>query len=349
MRVAFLGTDSEGGTFNDAMQDALSHHPLVSHVDFEWTSPRWGKEVVPAVGKDYIYQNLSSYDLIFMDHHRPQDTTVTVESLLDAQNLWKRVIIYDVCDPSEFRFDQSRIGKCLLYLKRAWADDCIPKQYNNIIPIDTSLLDAYLDVVPVDYYHYRDLTVTCTLPQAMRGNARDRIVDYVKYHHWPRLPGMVGFTQVTLFYTSGWVMSSAAINYRFPRNYPDPQMNWWYVYMHMLRRTQILFTGMTHGAPGDHRMWEAFSSKALIVTDRVRSDMPNPPIAGKHFIPFDLNDPEKSLKEAEELLVDTKTREAIAQAGFDHACKYHSSKARVEYIMNEIVRRQNGANSQRPA
>ncbi len=329
--IAFIGGDSHAGTINDFFLDALPLHERVAHVDFEWTSQRFGKHVRDAVHISEILPKIGQYDLVFINayENRPE-----VRGLFDK--LWGKLILYDINDDSYFHYHADQ-QKCLLYLKRAWDESINPEHRKNIIPTDFALLQMYLDAVPIGFYPNRDMAVTCTLPQNKNGTARYKVVTAVKNADWPHVKDWV--QQMTLFYSSGWILSSAATSYRCELTPLPPHINWWYVYIHMLRRTKILFNAANHSAIGDHRTWEAFASGALVITDRIPGSCPNPPIPGEHYIKFNLNNPDETIEIAKELLGDTEQREKIAKAGLEHAIKYHSSKGRVEHIMGEIIKR----------
>lgn len=346
-KVAVLGGDSHAGTILDMFQDALPNHPLVECADFEWTSYRFGFPACPAVGKQYILDRLTQYDFIFINPHHPIEGDIPAFwKMLDDLNLWKKVILYDIDDDANFHFQHFH-KKCLLYLKRAWQKFFIEKldasDLENMIPLDFPLFKWYLDVVPMDYYPKRDTAVTCTLPQlpikTHFTTPRAVVVNTVKNTEWEPVDGWI--SQLTLFYSSGWVLSSAATSYRDSLNPPPPMINWWYIYMHMLRRTKVLFNAANQSAVGDHRTWEQFASGALVVTDEIRVPSPHLPEPGVHYIPFDLDNPEKTIKVVKELLKDHTERERIARAGLEHAIKYHHSDARVAYVMEEAVKRLN--------
>ena len=336
-KIAYLGGDSHAGTINDMFQDSLPYHPLVEHVDFEWTSGRWGKHVLDAIGKKYILEHINEYDLIFQNPWELNEKdNPGLMALFDKLNLWKKIVLYDIADDSTFHFEQMQ-KKCLLYLKRAWENYMLPKDLSNVIPLDFPMFKEYLDVVPMDFYYKRDMAVTCTLPQVDRNLPRGMVVHTVKNTEWEPVEDWI--TQLTLFYSSGWVLSSAATSYRDEISPPPPRINWWYVYMHMLRRTKVLFNAANHSSTGDHRTWEQFASGALVVTDKIAVPSPHLPEPGVHYIPFDLKDPNKTIKVVKELLKDHAQREKIAKDGLEHAIKYHSSDARVAYVMEEAVKR----------
>lgn len=341
--IAFLGSDNHAGAIADMFQDALPHHPLVEHVDFEWSSKRFGKDVLDTVSQKYILENITNYDLIF---HNPwmmnEENTPGFIDLLNRNNLWSKVILYDSADQSQFCFEDFR-SKCLLYCKRAWWPDLLPQDMGNVIPLDFPLFQGYLDVVPVDYSPYRDMHISCMLgKEGEDGSIRGRVIRLAKTTDFSMVKVHPQPFHVNICYTSGEVSSSAATSYRETLSPPAPQVNWWYIYMHLLRRTQILFTAANQTAVGDHRTWESFSSGALVMTDRIPVPNPNNPVEGKHYIKMDVDNPERTIALAKELLEDHTERKRIARAGLEHAIKYHHSDSRIAYVMDEVVKRLGG-------
>jgi len=351
-KIAFFGGDSHAGTINDMFQDALPKHPQVEFVDFEWVSSRWGKHWMDNKSQQYMIDNIDQYDLIFQNPHSMYEhITPGLEGTLDAKNLWKKVVLYDPVDDSSFHHEHLR-KKCLLYAKRAWEDaqfvslalgkfskDGIPVPIDNLIPMDFPLFQEYLDVVPMDFYKPRDMHVTCTLNQIAGTTPRGRVAKAFELTDFSDIFSSVMPVHKTFVYTSNWHLSSAATAYRDEITPPMPRINWWYVYMHLLRRTQILFGAGNHSAVGDHRTWEAFGSGALVVTDRIPVQNPNNPEPGKHYIEFDLDNIPRTMATVKELLRDDTERKRMAQAGLDHAIKYHSSDARIAYVMSEAIKR----------
>ena len=155
--VAFLGTDSHAGTINDMFQDALPYHPRVEHVDWEWVSPRFGKDILESVGLRYILDRIEQYDLIFENPYIIK-AVPEIEALFDKFNLWKKIIVYDINDDDSMHFPRYQ-EKCLLYLKRAYRGNLMPQNRENIIPIDFPLFQMYLDVVPMNQYPVRDIAI----------------------------------------------------------------------------------------------------------------------------------------------------------------------------------------------
>jgi len=135
--------------------------------------------------------------------------------------------------------------------------------------------------------------------------------------------------------------------YEYPVMTHNGQLNWWYVYMHFLRRTKILFTAS--GGPydrasgGDRREGEALTSGALVFMGKstIMDAMPHPFVHGKHLFYFDMDDANsmaESIALAKSFLAKEKEgeRKAIAEACWKHACEYHRSRNYVDYAM-EII------------
>ena len=335
-KIAFFGKDSHAGCMIDMFQDALPQHPLVESVDWETTFSRFGKAVLPMRGEKYLLENIKQYDLIFLQSGQ---ITPETEKLFDDLGLWGHIVLCDFYD--EQRFETKYLNRCLLYMKRSWQDYYIPKGFNNIIPIPPSVMSFYPNIVPSGHYGKRDLPVTCTLPQPNRGRGypRDMVAKIIKDTDWKLSDGTTA--TLTLFYSCGSVVSMAATLYRAELTPPPPYVNWWYIYMHVLRRTKILFTAIHSeiGDIGENRTWEALGSGVVLFTNKIEIQGLEPYIDGVHYIKIDINDIPKAINRAKELLVDEAELKKIAEAGFEFSMKYHSSKARINYVMEEIIKR----------
>jgi len=243
--IGFFGKDSHAGCLIEMFQDALPNHPNVESVDWETTFTRFGKEALPMRGEEYLLENIKKYDLIFLQSGQ---ISPEIEKLFDDFRLWGHTVVCDFYD--EQRYETKWLDKCLLYMKRSWDNRFIPKGFNNIIPISPSIMSFYPDIAPSGIYGIRDLPITCTLLQANRGRGypRDTVADAVKNADWKLSNGTTA--NLTLFYSCGSVVSMAATLYRLDLTPPAPRVNWWYIYMHVLRRTKILFTAI-HSEDGD--------------------------------------------------------------------------------------------------
>lgn len=339
-KIGFFCTDSHAGMMIEIFQDALEKHSLVESVDWERSFTKFNKHWLKSVGKQFLIDNINKYDLIFIQ----LEIIPSVRKLFDDLKLWNKIVIYDIkddqkfIDPVTYEYSTEYIDKCLLYIKRSWNIREVPKDRKNIIALDFSVMNAYLEVLPNDYYVRRDLPITSTLMQGNRKDVpREILVNLIRKTDWQNINDEV--MQLTLFYSTGFQVGLGHTLYRNELTPEAPNINWWYIYMHILSRTKILFTATSHAATGDTRTWEAFSRGPLVFIDDIPIPQPNPLIAGEHYIKIDINKPEQVISQAKELLRDETQRAKIAKAGQEHAIKYHSSQARIDYVMNEIVKR----------
>jgi hypothetical protein len=87
------------------------------------------------------------------------------------------------------------------------------------------------------------------------------------------------------------------------------------------------------------RFWEILANKALLFSPPLQIKMPHPFLEFKHFIPYNTLPQLKNrllyyLDKEEE-------REKIANAGYRHLLKYHTSKERARYLLDMILQRLN--------
>lgn len=335
------------------LQDGFSNHPRVHKTDFQTVFSRWGKWLLQATPVNEMLDRLTQYDLIFINSEM---ITQEREQLFDSLKLWDRVVVIDCKDDQNLR--KEYIYKCLVYFKRSWEQEkgqWTPPDAKNVLPLAYAILDEYYDVIPYEFYAAqdhrvfsplgRDIAVLCTLPQAYRGVPRDELVHAVKNYDWGMTTVKHGHhcSQLTLVYTSGWLYSSCAVLFRQPRTFAEPHINWWYLYMHFMHRAQIIFTAASHSAACDVRTWEAFSSGGLVAIDRVDVPMPHPFEPGTHYLEIDNKNLPKTFERAKELLSDNTERERMALAGYEHGKRYHTTRARMDYIFEEIDKRKTWA------
>ena len=85
------------------------------------------------------------------------------------------------------------------------------------------------------------------------------------------------------------------------------------------------------------RFWEILANKCLLFSPPLMNRMPHPFKEFKHFIPYNnLNELKKWLYYYVE---HDQEREEIARAGHEHLVKYHTSRARAEYLLETVNKR----------
>jgi hypothetical protein len=233
-----------------------------------------------------------------------------------------------------------------------------------ISPIDYGILDVYSSVLPYDFYDKsggRDIQIGYpqhftydssaprgALGQALR-HADDFIPDFKRYN-------------VQMFYTCGHRHDGRHL-YRSSHPLSTGEPNWWVIYTHLLRRCKVILESAVDSTPGNVRTWEAHASGALLIRENAETLSEHPFIDGQHLIYYKTIDEEghalshhdpPRMKEEVQRAVEKafyygdaaheEERRAIAQAGYEHAMKYHTSAARVDYMMAVIEQKLNERN-----
>lgn len=114
-----------------------------------------------------------------------------------------------------------------------------------------------------------------------------------------------------------------------------------YEYLKVLRKARVVVTIPPDHGGGDGRLWEAFASGALVVTDyRINDALQKPFVDKKHCLLFDSEcecSIEKTLHTIDLLLAMPDQLNLIALRGQEHAVKFHHVTNRVGYLI-ELAR-----------
>jgi hypothetical protein len=106
------------------------------------------------------------------------------------------------------------------------------------------------------------------------------------------------------------------------------------IYFEYLARTKIIVSCGPFGWCGDSRGAEAIANKCVYISNELWDYMPNAPVDGEHWIKFNsLWDLDSKIQD---LLLHNRKRIRITHFGYEHAMAYHTSKARMQYIINKI-------------
>jgi hypothetical protein len=332
------------------------NNPRISTINYNTVWP-WGNSASNFKSTQSIIKSLKEYDLIVTTRMGRYDGTpkdgiqqwvIDFFDAMEKHKLWNRYIIWDWADDDTiWEFGAKR---CLVYLKRMWPwGREIPKRLwpfgknetpSNVYPFDFCSPNCHLDLLPVNLYP-RDISVGCFFGVRRYGESvwRGLLVNTLLKAKWN--PD----TYLDCDYTLG--RGPNKWSYFSPVNLPffrGNQLNWWYIYLHKLRRCQTLFTspgncGVMVG--GDMRTSQAFASGALVFTPKHTIPLPHPYEEGKHCF-FFVQDSKESILGAVEkakyyLLPEHKEeREKIAKQCFDHTSKYHRSANRVNYALDLV-------------
>lgn len=87
---------------------------------------------------------------------------------------------------------------------------------------------------------------------------------------------------------------------------------------------------------GDYRLFEALSSGALIIVDKMITPVKNPFIDGEHLIYYDRDNLSDLHEKIIYYLEHDDIRKSIARKGYDFVRKYHKSSNKIDEIMEEL-------------
>lgn len=274
---------------------------------------------------------------------------------LEAKRLWDRVVIWQL--PSDdSRLWERALKQCRLYMHRLWPwDRPMPRglwpfgkdeRPPNLHPVDFSAPNAHFDLVPVNLYK-RDIGMGYFFGFNRYDTSiwRGKVGKMLREAKWP--PG----AYLDFDYTLGHGMNFWG---HWVRSYPlhgDGQLNWWYVYLHKLRRCKVIFgcSGNSNVIMGgDMRTPQILASGALAFVQKMTIPLPHPYEDGRHCFFYDPTS-EDSIFEAIEkakyyLQPDRlhperqKEREEMGRRCFEHASKYHRPINRVNYVLDLFER-----------
>ena len=110
-------------------------------------------------------------------------------------------------------------------------------------------------------------------------------------------------------------------------------------YFKILTRSKISISYPGNGFDTG-RFWEILANKALLFSPPLQIEMPHPFIEFKHFIPYN------SMAQLKDRLSYYLNREGerkkIADDGYAHLLRYHTSKERAKYLLERALQRLNG-------
>ena len=100
--------------------------------------------------------------------------------------------------------------------------------------------------------------------------------------------------------------------------------------------SKIIVTCNPKDWEGDYRTWEALSSGALVMVDRMLTPIINPLIDNEHIIYYDRDNLDSLKQKLFFYLKDNNLREKIAKNGNDFVLKYHKTSNRIDEILSHL-------------
>ena len=247
-------------------------------------------------------------DYIFMD--KTDIAAVRHYTLRDIQKL----VIIDYRDDSSI-FDVP----CLKYFKRSVVDtnDLSFKKYNRqVIPITFCLKNETLRFINVnDYQRDIDISVLFSLTSTEPVNKyRTLVTNFIKekFSNYNIHIGICG--------TPGQIGRNS-----MQRDYYDKMF-----------RSKIVVTCNPSAWEGDYRTWEALSSGAMVIVDKMLTPVVNPLIDGEHVVFYDRDNLAELEEKVSYYLKNPDLIKKIAKQGNEYALKFHKASDRIDEILTQL-------------
>ena len=107
-------------------------------------------------------------------------------------------------------------------------------------------------------------------------------------------------------------------------------------YYERMFNSKIVVTCNPKDWEGDYRTWEALSSGALVMVDKMLTPIVNPLIDKEHIIFYDKNNLDDLKQKIIFHLNNDNLREKIAKNGNDFVLKYHKTSDRIDEILSHL-------------
>lgn len=226
-----------------------------------------------------------------------------------------KTVIIDYRDNPYAVFDQD----ALLYFKRSVVDkrrNCFAAYPRDVIPIGYCIKDDYLNRES-EFSATRDIDIAVFFdqhedPTTARNKYRSGVTQYIKsqFAHHNIFTGIAG-------------------------SCGDPGRSGFQgEYFDIMARAKIVVTCNPDRWEGDYRLYEALSSGSLVLSDKMLTPLENPFVDWQYLIYYDKQNLDGMGDIIEALLANDGARECIANAGYEHAVKWHTATQR----MGEIVK-----------
>jgi hypothetical protein len=296
-------------------------HPHTNN-DFQvkWSCPRTelivseGLSKIPEV--ELVNSELLADYIIF--HHVPQNHGKKSFELINKIDPKKLIVVDSIDEHNEWFLPELNPDRYFLYFKRSLVKvhdssrrsviPTIDRQY----PWDYAILDGF-----IKSEKEKIINIGCYLRDSCY--YRSLVLKYM--HYWnsvlPDYRAVVGPV-------------SAGSRSKDNEVYFDP------IYFDYVASTKIIISSGPYGWCGDSRGGEAVANKCLYMSNEFFDLMPNPPIDNQHWIKFDPMSSYDLYGKLKILLDNPNKLKEIAGSGFNHCMKYHSSRARAEYILQKI-------------
>lgn len=307
----------------------LAPHPTEGF-NYFWTCPRGEAIVRQGLAKlpeVRIVDSEMEADFVFWDYV-PHNREVKTRELIDQYDPDKLVVI-DWVD----EFDWMHTDRFFAYFKRSWV---YPQN-----PVNSPGVNPYKYVVqrPTNMFPFAYAVMDEFLQRAAT-HKKPRNIDFACYLR-PTCPNRIEALQTSLtvaknLHAVGKRVHVGPVNEASrsvgANTYFDP------TYFDALSRTKIVVTCNPTWWEGDSRTWEALAASCLVFVDLMSTPLPNPLKSYEHLINYFPTLPHWMSNDIFYYAKHEDEAAEIAKKGRDWAIQYHSSEARMRYVIDTLKR-----------
>lgn len=325
--IVHLFNHIQGSRYHMMMNQGLIQEPRVERLTTLQSAISLGQTVHIAHDRETVMDRLKGADLIFMPSkskfHDPQ-----VNGILEAGRLWKRVVMYDFDDWP--MVDAPDVRQVLLYVKRTPGTHGLTPE--GTLQLSYAMLDEY---TLADASQERDIDVLCLFH-----------TDLLKGNNPNEDSRRNMLRQILAWHESGGDDLNIQVGMQTTRAgrrviFDPPEDNPFLEYLNLLARSKIVVTPVPDHGGGDNRLWEAFGSGALVMSNLVKRESHLGFKPGQHYFDIDPLNPHE-LKRVPEiikhLLITEEDWAAVVSAGQQFATINHRAVNRVAKILDTVER-----------
>ena len=326
MKVIHLFEHERGSRYHMMINQGLLQDERITKLTVNEDVISLGQVVQPAATTQVVQEQLRQADLIMM----PSASHFKLphwRNLITEFELWNRTVIYDFADWPEV--DDYYMRRVMLYVKRT--RKLGGQEDQRLLYVGYGLLDEYI----INNSDERDIDVLCLFHKALLGtrnpNEDSRRAMLRDVMEWKE-------TNPELHIIAGEQTTRDGRRSVFEAGLDTPFGD----YLRLLKRSKVVITPVPDHGGGDNRLWEAFASGALVVSNIGVLEPWQGFHAGKHYMeirPLDDNYMSRYRGTIINLLANNDVRHQIAAAGREYALNHHRAVNRVGVILDEVERR----------
>lgn len=298
-------------------------HPHTSNnFQVKWCCPRTELIVQEGLSKldVNIVNNESIADFIIW-HHVPQNYGQKSFDIINQIDPKKLIIIDSIDENDQYFLPELNPDRYFLYFKRS-----LVKVDGGVRSVISTVERQYAwDYAILDGFVQPEQEKTIDAGSYLRDSCYYRALVLRNMYFWQR-------NTKSLNCVLGPVSDGS-------RSDNDGKVYFDKTYFDYLARTKVVVSSGPYGWCGDSRGAEAVANKCLYISNEFFDLMPNPPIDGEHCLKFNPLDNLELYQLLDYIFFPVKETQNlinIGKFGYEHCMKYHTSKARMEYVLQKI-------------